>query len=320
MSRAFIFPGQGSQAVGMGVALADRYAEARAVLDEVDDALGMALSRLMAEGPEATLTMTANAQPALMAASLAVIRVLQAHAGLDLVADAAFVAGHSLGEYSALAAAGALSIADAARLLRLRGTAMQAAVPAGEGAMAALLGADLATAQALADEAAEGQVCDVANDNGAGQIVLSGHAAAIGRAVAGAKGRGIKRAVPLSVSAPFHCRLMQPAAVAMRAALQDVALRPPVVPLMSNRDAKPLTDVAALRDALVAQITGTVRWREGVLALQAAGVDTYVELGCGSVLTGLVKRIIPGVAAAAIGTPDDVEGFRSARVASRQED
>ena len=319
MSRVFIFPGQGSQAVGMGAALAARYPEARAVFDEVDEALGERLSHVMVEGAEATLTLTANAQPALMAVSLAVVRVLEAHAGLDIARDAAFLAGHSLGEYSALAAAGALSIADAARLLRLRGEAMQAAVPAGRGAMAALLGADLATATALARDSAEGQVCDVANDNGGGQIVLSGEAEAIARAIAGAKGRGIKRAVPLSVSAPFHCSLMQPAAERMREALATIALRPPVVPLLSNRDAAALTDVETLREALVAQITGTVRWREGVEALRAAGVDRFVELGCGSVLTGLVKRIAPGVAAMAVGTPDEVDAYRQAEATPQRD-
>lgn len=299
----------------MGKALADSFPAARAVLDEVDDALGEPLSRVMMDGPEAELTATANAQPALMAVSLAAFRVLQAEAGLDLRRDAAFVAGHSLGEYSALAAAGALSIADAARLLRLRGEAMQAALPAGQGAMAALLGADLDLAAGIAADAAEGEICDVANDNGGGQVVLSGHAGAVGRAVALAKARGVRRAVLLSVSAPFHCRLMQPAADRMRAALAEVALGRPVVPLMSNRDAAPLTEVEAIRAALVAQITGTVHWRACVLSMQDAGVDSAVEVGHGSVLTGLVKRIAPGIRGMAVGTPEDIAAFRAMGVA-----
>ena len=311
MSRAFLFPGQGSQAVGMGVALAERFAVARAVLDEVDDALGLSLSRLMADGPEAELTLTANAQPALMAVSLAAFRVLQAEAGLDLVSDAAFVAGHSLGEYSALAAAGALSLSDAARLLRLRGTAMQDAVPAGQGAMAALIGVDPDLARALADEAAQGQVCALANDNGGGQAVLSGHTEAVARAVTLAKDKGVKRAVMLSVSAPFHCALMRPAADRMAEALSEVTLRPPCVPLMSNRDAQPQSDPATIKAALVAQITGTVRWRECVLALEAAQVHETFEIGAGAVLSGLVRRIAPTLSVLAIGTPEAVETYRT---------
>ncbi len=315
MRAGVVFPGQGSQSVGMGKALADSFPAALAVLDEVDDALGEPLSRVMMDGPEAELTATANAQPALMAVSLAAFRVLQAEAGLDLRRDAAFVAGHSLGEYSALAAAGGLSIADAARLLRLRGDAMQAALPAGQGAMAALLGADLDLAAGIAADAAEGEICDVANDNGGGQVVLSGHAGAVGRAVALAKARGVRRAVLLSVSAPFHCRLMQPAADRMRAALAEVALGRPVVPLMSNRDAAPLTEVETIRAALVAQITGTVQWRACVLAMQDAGVDSAVEVGHGSVLTGLVKRIAPGIRGMAVGTPEDIAAFCAMGVA-----
>ena len=312
MTRAFLFPGQGSQSVGMGQALAEASPAARAVFAEVDEALGEPLSRLMFEGPAETLTLTANAQPALMAASLAVLRTLEAERGLDLARDAACVAGHSLGEYSALAAAGALSIADAARLLRVRGEAMQRAVPAEAGAMAALIGPDLDTARAIAGEAAAesgGAVCDVANDNGGGQVVLSGHRAAVERAVAIAQGRGVRRAVLLNVSAPFHCSLMAPAAEAMRTALGAVALRPPVVPVYANVTAGPLSDPDAIRAALVAQVTGTVRWSESVAAMAAAGIDRFHELGAGRVLTGLVKRIAPAASASAIGTPADVAAY-----------
>jgi [acyl-carrier-protein] S-malonyltransferase len=311
MARAFIFPGQGSQAVGMGRALAEAFPQARAVLDEVDDALSQKLSTLMAEGPMEELTLTANAQPALMAASLAAIRVLEAEAGLDLGRHAAFVAGHSLGEYSALAAAGTLSIGDAARLLRVRGNAMQGATPVGTGAMAALLGLELEAAREVAREAAAGEVCDVANDNGGAQVVVSGHKAAVERAVALAPGRGAKRAVMLAVSAPFHCALMAPAADAMREALAGVALRAPAVPVVANVEAAPLTDPDAIRDALVRQVTGTVRWRESVAFMAGQGVDAFVEVGAGKVLTGLVKRIAAGAGAAAIGTPDDVAAFKA---------
>lgn len=312
MTRAFIFPGQGSQAVGMGKALAESSSAARHVFSEVDDALGENLSRLMFEGPAETLTLTANAQPALMAASLAVLRALESERGLDLKRDAAFVAGHSLGEYSALAAAGAFSVADAARLLRIRGEAMQRAVAPGAGAMAALIGPDIETARAIAEEAqddANGLVCGVANDNGAGQVVLSGHAEAIERAMTIAQKRGVKRAVPLNVSAPFHCALMAPAAERMRAALKEVSLRAPAVPVVANVTAAPVTDPDAIREALIAQVTGTVRWSESVAAMAAAGVDRFHELGSGKVLTGLVKRIAPGASASAIGTPDDVAAY-----------
>jgi [acyl-carrier-protein] S-malonyltransferase len=312
VSRAFIFPGQGSQVVGMGRALAERYPQARAVFAEVDEALGEKLSAVIFEGPAETLTLTANTQPALMATSLAALRALEAEAGLVLARDAAYVAGHSLGEYAALAAAGALSVADAARLLRLRGESMQRAVPVGEGAMAALLGLDLEPAAAVAREAAEGEVCDVANDNGAGQVVISGHRSAVERAVALAQGRGAKRAVMLNVSAPFHCALMAPAADAMRAALAQVAVRPPAVPVVANVTAAPLTDPEAIRAALVAQVTGTVRWRECVAAMAGLGVDRFHEVGAGKVLTGLVKRIAPGAAVAAIGTPEDVAAYAAA--------
>lgn len=309
MTVALIFPGQGSQAIGMGKALAERFAEARAVFEEVDAALGETLSRTIFEGPEPELTRTANAQPALMATSLAALRTLEAHAGLDVARDAAFVAGHSLGEYSALAAAGALSIGDAAKLLRLRGRAMQDAVPAGLGAMAALLGTDLTVAQGIARDAAGEDVCEVANDNGGGQVVLSGNADAVGRAMALAKDRGVKRAVLLPVSAPFHCALMGPAADVMRDALDRVEMRSPTVPLVSNRDGRPTADVSAIRDALVAQVSGTVRWRECVLAMAAAGVDRFIEVGAGTVLSGLLKRVAPDARAASVGTPADVEAY-----------
>ncbi|MGA4551948.1 ACP S-malonyltransferase [Methylorubrum aminovorans] len=309
MTRAFIFPGQGSQAVGMGKALSEASSAARQVFEEVDAALGQNLSRLMFEGPSEELTLTANAQPALMAASLAVLRTLEAERGLDLAHDAAFVAGHSLGEYSALAAAGTFTISDAARLLRIRGEAMQRAVAPGIGAMAALLGPDLATARDIAEEAAQGMVCDVANDNGAGQVVLSGHREAVERAMALAQGRGVRRAVLLNVSAPFHCALMAPAAEAMRRALAEVAMKAPVVPVYANVTSGPLTEPDAIRDALVTQVTGTVRWAESVAAMAEAGVDRFHELGAGKVLTGLVKRIAPSASASAVGTPDDVAAY-----------
>ncbi|MCP1556854.1 UNVERIFIED_ORG: [acyl-carrier-protein] S-malonyltransferase [Methylobacterium sp. SuP10 SLI 274] len=309
MTRAFIFPGQGSQAVGMGKALSEAFPAARQVFEEVDAALGQNLSRLMFEGPSDELTLTANAQPALMAASLAVLRTLEAERGLDLARDAAFVAGHSLGEYSALAAAGTFSISDTARLLRIRGEAMQRAVAPGIGAMAALIGPDLATARNIAGEAAEGLVCDVANDNGGGQVVLSGHREAVERAMALAQSRGVRRAVLLNVSAPFHCALMAPAAEAMRRALAEVPMHAPAVPVYANVTAGPLTEPDAIRNALITQVTGTVRWSESVAAMAGAGVDRFFELGAGKVLTGLVKRIAPGATASAVGTPDDVAAY-----------
>jgi len=309
MARALIFPGQGSQAVGMGKALAEAFPQARAVFEEVDASLGQNLSRLMFEGPAEELTLTANAQPALMAAAMAALRVLEAERGLDLKRDVACVAGHSLGEYTALAAAGTFSIADAARLLRIRGEAMQAAVAPGAGAMAALIGAEIEAARAIAAEAAQDAVCDVANDNGGAQVVLSGDKAAVERAVALAQAKGIKRAVMLNVSAPFHCRLMAPAAEAMRAALAEVAMHTPVVPVYANVLAAPISDRDAIRDALVAQVTGTVRWRESVAAMAAGGIDLFTEVGTGKVLTGLVKRIAAGASASAVGTPDDVAAF-----------
>ncbi|KST57647.1 ACP S-malonyltransferase [Methylobacterium sp. GXS13] len=310
--RALIFPGQGSQAVGMAKALAENFPQAKAVLDEVDDALSQPLARLMFEGPVEELTLTTNAQPALMAASLATLRVLEAECGLDLARDVACVAGHSLGEYAALAAAGSLSIADAAWLLRRRGQAMQAAVAPGVGAMAALIGTDVEAARGIAEAAAlesDGAVCDVANDNGGGQVVLSGDRVAVERAVGIATERGVKRAVMLNVSAPFHCRLMAPAAAAMAAALAEVELKAPRVTLYANVTAAPVAEPAAIRTALVEQVTGTVRWRESVAAMAAAGVDRFDELGAGKVLTGLVKRIAPQATAAAIGTPADVAAF-----------
>ncbi|KQQ18607.1 ACP S-malonyltransferase [Methylobacterium sp. Leaf122] len=309
MTRAFIFPGQGSQAVGMGKALSEAFPAARQVFEEVDAALGQNLSRLMFEGPSDELTLTANAQPALMAASLAVLRTLEAERGLDLARDAAFVAGHSLGEYSALAAAGTFSISDTARLLRIRGEAMQRAVAPGIGAMAALIGPDLATARDIAGEAAEGLVCDVANDNGGGQVVLSGHREAVERAMALAQSRGVRRAVLLNVSAPFHCALMAPAAEAMRRALAEVPMHAPAVPVYANVTAGPLTEPDAIRNALITQVTGTVRWSESVAAMAEAGVDRFFELGAGKVLTGLVKRIAPSATASAVGTPDDIAAY-----------
>ncbi len=314
MAKAFVFPGQGSQAVGMGKALADAFPAARAVFDEVDAALGEKLSALMFEGPEADLVLTANAQPALMAVSLAATRVLEAEAGLDLARDAKFVAGHSLGEYSALAAAGAFSLADAARLLRLRGKAMQAAVPVGQGAMAALLGLDYETGVAVAAEAqAEaGGVCQIANDNGGGQVVASGSKAAVDKAIEIAKGKGAKRAMLLAVSAPFHCALMQPAADAMAEALAKTNIVAPKVPVVANVVASAVSDPAEIRDLLVKQVTGTVRWRECVGYMAANGCDRFVELGAGKVLTGLLKRLADGATGMSVGAPADVEAYKSA--------
>lgn len=292
--RAFIFPGQGSQAVGMGRGLADASPHARAVFQEVDEALGQHLSRLMWDGPEDELTLTTNAQPAIMAVGIAALRVLEAEAGVRLADKAAFVAGHSLGEYTALCAAGALSLADTARLLRLRGEAMQAAVPQGVGAMAALLGLDFETVQAIASEAAGPQVCAAANDNANGQVVVSGHVEAVARAMSLAKARGARHSVLLPVSAPFHCALMQPAADAMAAALATAPLAAPTVPLVANVTAAPVTDVDAIRTLLVDQVCGTVRWRESVLAMAGLGVEQFIELG-GKVLGPMIRRITPDV-------------------------
>ncbi|MDQ0250756.1 [acyl-carrier-protein] S-malonyltransferase [Sphingomonas kyeonggiensis] len=306
--RAFIFPGQGSQAVGMGKALADASATAREVFQEVDDALGQKLFKLMSEGPEDELTLTANAQPAIMANAIAVLRVLEKEGGIRLAGKADFVAGHSLGEYTALCAAGAFDLATTAKLLRIRGDAMQAAVPVGVGAMAAILGADREKAQAIADAAAEGQVCTVANDNDPSQVVISGHREAIERALPIAKEMGAKRALLLPVSAPFHCPLMQPAADAMAEALAAVSLQAPLVPVYANVTAAPVADPDTIRTLLVEQVTGMVRWRESVLAMFAAGVTDYVEFG-GKVLGGMVKRIFPDAAPVSVVTMDDIEAL-----------
>lgn len=307
--RAFTFPGQGSQAVGMGKELAAAYPEARAVFQEVDEALGQNLSAIMFEGPDDTLRLTENAQPALMAVSLAVMRVLEAK-GIRLADHAAFVAGHSLGEYSALCAAGTFSLSDAARLLKTRGQAMQKAVPVGHGAMAALIGLDLPAAREVAAEAADGEVCDVANDNAPGQVVISGATAAVERALEIAKAKGAKRALLLPVSAPFHCSLMQPAAEAMAAALAEVTVNAPVVPLVANVLATPISDPDEIRQRLVEQVTGVVRWTESIAWLTGAGGVTHLaELGTGKVLTGLAKRINSDAVAAAICTPADIDAF-----------
>ena len=313
MSRAFIFPGQGAQTIGMGKALADAYPAARAVFEEVDTALGESLSTLIWEGDQQELTLTHNAQPALMATSIAAFKALETE-GFD-ISDASFVAGHSLGEYSALAASGAISIADTARLLRTRGEAMQKAVPVGLGAMAALLGLDFETAQAVAKEAAEagdGEVCQAANDNDPGQVVVSGHKAAVERAVEIAKEKGAKRAVLLPVSAPFHCALMQPAADVMADALARVDVSAPEVPLVANVLAEAVTDPARIRELLVEQVTGSVRWRESVAWMGAEGVTEMWEIGAGKALSGMVRRINRDIACAAVGTPDDIAKLKTA--------
>lgn len=311
MAIAFVFPGQGSQDVGMGRALAEQFPVARAVFDEVDDALSEKLSDVMWGGPKETLTLTENAQPALMAVSIAALRVLESEAGFDLARHVRFVAGHSLGEYSALAAAGTFSLADTARLLRLRGRAMQAAVPVGQGAMTALLGVGIDTARAIAAAAADGEVCDVANDNDPGQVVLSGHRTAIERVAEAGKPHGLRRAVMLPVSAPFHCALMKPAADAMAAALAEVSMQSPVVPVIANVTAAPVTEPDDIRRLLVEQVTGTVRWRECVQTLAANGVTDVVEVGAGKVLAGLVKRIDGSLKAISVGLPDDLAQARA---------
>lgn len=304
MSRAFVFPGQGAQTIGMGKALADAYPAAKAVFDEVDEALGESLSSLIWDGEQEALTLTQNAQPALMATSLAAMRALEAEG--VAVTDAAFVAGHSLGEYSALAAAGALSVADTARLLRTRGAAMQAAVPVGVGAMAALLGLDFDTARAVAEEAAQGEVCQAANDNDPAQVVVSGHKGAVERAVEIAKGKGAKRALLLPVSAPFHCALMEPAAQVMAEALDDVTLNRPAVPLVANVRASAISDPTSIRSLLVEQVTGSVRWRESVSYMAAEGVTEIWEIGAGKALSGMIRRIAKEIVCRPVGSPEDV--------------
>lgn len=317
MTAAFTFPGQGSQAVGMGKALADAFPVAKAVFDEVDAALGEKLTAVIWDGPAETLQLTENAQPALMAVSLATLRVLETEAGFDVGRDAAFVAGHSLGEYSALAAAGSFSISDTARLLRTRGLAMQKAVPVGVGAMAALLGLDFDAATAVAEEAAQGEVCQAANDNGGGQVVVSGDKAAVDRAVEIAKAKGAKRAMLLPVSAPFHCRLMQPAADAMAQALAQVTIKPPAAPLVANVLARPVTSPEDIRRLLVEQVTGTVRWRESVAFMASQGVSHFIEIGAGKVLSGLVKRIADGAVGVAVGGPNDIAAAKDALAAAK---
>ena len=317
MTAAFTFPGQGSQAVGMGKALAEQFPVARAVFDEVDEALGEKLTAIIWDGPAETLQLTQNAQPALMAMSLATLRVLETEAGFDVVRDARYVAGHSLGEYSALAAAGSFTISDTARLLRTRGLAMQKAVPVGVGAMAALLGLDYETAVAVAEQAAQGDVCQAANDNGGGQVVVSGDKAAVDRALEIAKTKGAKRAMLLPVSAPFHCRLMQPAADAMAEALAGVSIKTPRTPLVSNVLASAITDANDIRKRLVEQVTGTVRWRESVAYMASNGVTHFIEIGAGKVLSGLVKRIADGAVGVAVGGPNDVQAAMDALAASR---
>jgi len=315
MSIALVFPGQGSQAVGMGRALAENFPAARQAFDEIDAALGEKLTTVMWQGPAETLTLTENAQPALLAVSVAALRVLESEAGFDVEREAAYVAGHSLGEYSALAAAGSLDPADAARLVRIRGRAMQQAVPVGVGAMAALLGLEFDAAAAIAAEAAQGQVCQAANDNGGGQVVVSGDRAAVERAVELAKARGARRAMMLTVSAPFHCALMQPAADAMAQALAATQVRAPKVPVVANVLARPVSDADEIVRSLVAQVTGTVRWRESVAFMAQAGVKAFYEVGAGKVLSGLVKRIADGATGIAVGTPEDIAAVKAARAA-----
>jgi [acyl-carrier-protein] S-malonyltransferase len=317
MTAAFTFPGQGSQAVGMGKVLAETFPVARAVFDEVDSALNEKLTRIIWDGPAENLQLTENAQPALMAVSLATMRVLETEAGFAVGGDAAFVAGHSLGEYSALAAAGSLTIGDAARLLRIRGLAMQKAVPVGVGAMAALLGLDYEAAVAVANEAAQGQVCQAANDNGGGQVVVSGDKAAVERALEIAKNKGARRAMLLPVSAPFHCRLMQPAADAMAKALSEVTISKPASPVVCNVLAAPISDPDEIRRRLVEQVTGTVRWRESVAFMASQGVTRFFEIGAGKVLSGLVKRIADGAVGVSVGGPGDIAAANEAMAAAR---
>ena len=309
MTRAFTFPGQGSQAVGMGQALAEASRTAREVFQEIDDALGQNLSRLMFNGPEDELTLTENAQPALMAVSVAVMRILEKEGGVNLAEKARFVAGHSLGEYSALAAAGSFSLANTARLLKRRGQAMQRAVPVGQGAMAALLGVELDVAREIAELAAQGDVCTAANDNAPGQVVISGHRAAIERAIEIGKEKGARRSMLLPVSAPFHCSLMAPAADEMRDALADVTIKAPAVPLVANVTASQVVDPDEIRRLLVEQVTGAVRWRECVIYMADQGVTEVIELGAGKALTGMAKRINKDLVASAAGTPDEIDAL-----------
>jgi [acyl-carrier-protein] S-malonyltransferase len=315
MTAAFTFPGQGSQTVGMGKALAEQFPAARAVFEEVDAALGEKLTDIIWNGPAEALQLTENAQPALMAVSLASLRALETEAGFSVRRDAAFVAGHSLGEYSALAAAGSLNISDTARLLRIRGLAMQKAVPVGVGAMAALLGLDFEAAVAVANEAAQGQVCQAANDNGGGQVVVSGDKAAVERALEIAKSKGAKRAMLLPVSAPFHCRLMQPAAEVMASALANVTIRQPASPLVANVVASSISDPDEIRRRLIEQVTGTVRWRESITYMASHGVTRFFEIGSGKVLSGLVKRIAEGAVGIAVGGPNDLAAAKDALAA-----
>ncbi|MHC8509820.1 MAG: ACP S-malonyltransferase [Rhodospirillales bacterium] len=309
---AFVFPGQGSQAPGMGKALAEAYPSAREAFEEVDDALSVPLSRLIFTGDADELTLTANAQPALLAVSIAALRVIQAESGFDFAAQARFAAGHSLGEYTALTAAGTFTLADAARLVRARGLAMQQAVPPGEGAMAALLGLTPEQAAAVAEEAAQGQICAAANDNADGQIVISGHTEAVERAIEIAKAQGAKRAMRLPVSAPFHCALMAPAAEVMAEKLAETVMNDPVAPVMANVTAAPVIDAETARDLLVQQVTGAVRWRESVLAMRAAGVERQIEIGAGKVLSGLARRIDPDLQTMNAGTPEEIEAVLAA--------
>jgi [acyl-carrier-protein] S-malonyltransferase len=312
-ATAFVFPGQGSQAVGMGKALGETFSSARRVFEEVDEALGEKLSAVMWEGPADRVMLTANAQPALVAVSLAAMRVLQEEAGVDLAHDARYVAGHSVGEYSALAAAGSITLADAVRLVRIRGSSMQEAVPVGVGAMAALLGVEFDEAAAIAAEAAQGEIVQAANDNGGGQVVVSGHKGAVERAVEIAKAKGVRRAMMLPVSGPFHSALMQPTADVMAAALAKVTIKPPSVPLVANVTARPLTEPAQIVRGLVDQVTGTVRWRESVAFMAGEGVTSFFEVGSGRVLSGLVKRIAESATGTPVGTPGDVAAFKTTR-------
>lgn len=312
MARAFIFPGQGSQLVGMGKELAENFVEAREIFEEIDESLGQNLSKIMFEGPEEDLNLTANTQPALMAVSVAVARILEKQGGIDLAGHCSFVAGHSLGEYSALTAAGAFSVSDAAKLLKLRGEAMQRAVPVGIGSMAAILGLSFEEVDAIAQDASGEESCEAANDNSVGQVVVSGHAGAVARAVELATEQGAKRAIILPVSAPFHSQLMAPAAAEMRDALADATIHAPIVPVVTNVTADAVSDPAQIRDLLVEQITGMVRWRESVLWMGENGVDEMVELGSGKVLCGLVRRIDKEIATSNAGTPAEIEALIAA--------